>query len=54
MVCYSNSPLPVCVSDLVVAECNAGDPSAAAGRLAVIEDVLLLTPNDDAESLTNA
>ena len=42
------------VSDLVVAECSAGDRSAAAERLAVIEDVLLLAPNSDAESLTSA
>lgn len=42
------------ISDLVVAECNAGDPVAAADRLAIIESVLLLPPNQSAESLTNA
>ncbi|MEZ6033322.1 MAG: type II toxin-antitoxin system VapC family toxin [Planctomycetaceae bacterium] len=42
------------VSDLVVAECSAGDPSAAADRLTIIKGVPLLAPNDDAESLTSA
>jgi hypothetical protein len=42
------------VSDLVVAECSAGDRAAAAERPAIIEGVPLLAPNDDAESLTSA
>jgi hypothetical protein len=42
------------VSDLVIAECNVGDSDAAAERLAIIDAVLLLPPNDAAESLTNA
>jgi len=42
------------VSDLVVAECSAGDPSAATERLAIIEGLPLLAPNAEAESLTSA
>jgi hypothetical protein len=42
------------ISDLVIDECNAGDPDAAAERLAIVESVLLLPPNDAGESLTHA
>lgn len=42
------------ISDLVVAECNAGDPTAAAERLAIIEGLDVLSPHADAESLAEA
>jgi len=42
------------VSDLVVAECSAGDPSAATERLDWLDGIPLLAPNDVAESLTTA
>lgn len=42
------------ISDLVIAECSAGDPDAAGERLDIIKSVLLLPPNEAAESLTNA
>lgn len=42
------------ISDLVIAECNAGDPSAAAERLQVVDGVDILAPKDEAESLADA
>ncbi len=42
------------ISDLVIAECSAGDPSAAAERLQVVDRIEILAPNDDAESLAEA
>jgi len=42
------------ISDLVVVECSAGDPTAAAERLQLIDGVSLLAPNAQAEHLTNA
>lgn len=42
------------ISDLVVAECSAGDPTAVAERLKLIVGIPLLAPNAQAELLTNA
>ena len=42
------------ISDLVIAECSAGDPSAAFERLEVIQGINILVPTDDAESLADA
>jgi predicted nucleic acid-binding protein len=42
------------ISDLVIAECSAGDPIAAAERLLVVDGIDILAPNDDAESLAAA
>jgi len=42
------------ISDLVIAECSAGDPSAAAERLQVVSGIDILAPNDEAESLADA
>ena len=42
------------VSDLVIAECQAGDPIAATERLHVIAGIPILAPNSDAESLAEA
>jgi len=39
------------ISDLVIAECSAGDPSAVAERLQVVDGVDILAPKDEAESL---
>jgi hypothetical protein len=42
------------ISDLVIAECSAGDPIAAAERLAVVAGIELVTPREDAELLAEA
>lgn len=42
------------ISDLVIVECNAGDPSAAAERQQVIDEIDVLLPLDDAESLVES
>lgn len=42
------------VSDLVVTECSAGDPTAADERLQLIQGIPLLAPNAQAELLTDA
>ena len=42
------------ISDLVIAECSAGDPTAAAERLAIVDGIDLVTPREDAESLAEA
>jgi hypothetical protein len=41
-------------SSLVLAECGAGDPDAAAARVAALEGVLLLPQTTEAESLAQA
>jgi predicted nucleic acid-binding protein len=40
-------------SQLVIDECNAGDPTAAAERLAAIEGIELLATTDAAEALAD-
>lgn len=42
------------ISDLVIAECGAGDPSAARERLEILDGIDVLTPRTDAESLAEA
>ena len=42
------------ISDLVIAECSAGDSAAAAERLAVIKGIDILAPKEEAESLAEA
>jgi len=42
------------ISDLVIAECSAGDPTAAAERLAIVDGIDVVTPRKDAESLAEA
>jgi len=42
------------ISDLVIVECSAGDSSAAAERQQVIEEIDILSPLDDAESLVES
>lgn len=42
------------ISDLVIAECSAGDPTAASERLAVVDGIDVVTPREDAESLAEA
>ena len=42
------------ISDLVIVECSAGDPSAAAERRQVIDEIDGLSPLDDAESLVES
>lgn len=42
----------LCISDLVVSECSAGDPTAAAERLQLVDGIALLAPSESAESLT--
>ncbi|MCA9185148.1 MAG: type II toxin-antitoxin system VapC family toxin [Pirellulaceae bacterium] len=42
------------ISDLVIAECSAGDPTAASERLQVVAGIDILAPTDDAESLAEA
>ena len=42
----------LCISDLVISECSAGDPTAAAERLQLVDGIVLLTPDESAESLT--
>lgn len=42
------------ISDLVIEECSAGDPSAAAERQQVIDEIDVLSPLDDAESLVES
>lgn len=41
------------ISDLVITECSAGDPTAAAERLQLVEGITLLTPDESAESLAD-
>lgn len=38
----------------MIAECNAGDPTAATERLAVVAGIEVVTPREDAESLAEA
>lgn len=42
------------ISDLVIIECSAGDSTAAAERLAIINGIDILAPTDEAESLAAA
>ena len=42
------------ISDLVIAECSAGDPTAATERLAIVDGIDVVTPREDAESLAEA
>ncbi|WP_182865273.1 hypothetical protein [Stieleria mannarensis] len=42
------------ISDLVIAQCSAGDPTAASERLAVVAGIDVVTPREDAESLAEA
>ena len=42
------------VSELVIDECSAGDPTAAAERLAEIEGIDLLDASEDVEILADA
>jgi predicted nucleic acid-binding protein len=42
------------ISDLVIVECSAGDPSAAAERQQVIDEIDVLSPLDDAETLVES
>ena len=42
------------ISELVIDECNAGDPTAAAERLAVINGIDLLDASEDVENLADA
>lgn len=42
------------ISDLVTAECSAGDPTAASERLAIVAGIDVVTPREDAESLAEA
>jgi hypothetical protein len=42
------------ISDLVIAECNAGDPTAASERLTIIDGLDVLSPHADAELLAEA
>jgi hypothetical protein len=40
------------ISDLVISECSAGDPTAAAERLQLVNGIILLAPSESAEALT--
>jgi hypothetical protein len=42
------------ISDLVIAECSAGDPTAASERLEIIGGIEVLSPHADAETLAEA
>ena len=42
------------ISELVIDECSAGDPTAAAERLAVIEGIDLLDASEEVENLADA
>ena len=42
------------ISDLVIVECSAGDPSAATERLQVVDGINVLAPTDVAEGLADA
>jgi len=42
------------VSDLVIVECSAGDPTAAAERLQIVDGIDILTPRNEAEMLAEA
>jgi hypothetical protein len=42
------------ISDLVIAECSAGDPTAASERLEIIRGIEVLSPHADAETLAEA
>lgn len=42
------------ISDLVIAECSAGDPTAAAERLQLAVGIDILVPSEEAETLTKA
>jgi hypothetical protein len=42
------------ISDLVIAECSAGDPTAASERLQVVAGLDILRPKDQAETLADA
>ncbi len=42
------------ISDLVIAECRAGDPAAAAERLQVIDGIDILAPTEEAELLAES
>ncbi|MEM9943799.1 MAG: hypothetical protein AAF939_19715 [Planctomycetota bacterium] len=41
-------------SELVIDECNAGDPTAAAERMLVLDGIPLIQSSADAESLVDA
>jgi hypothetical protein len=42
------------ISDLVIAECSAGDTTAASERLEIIGGIEVLSPHADAETLAEA
>lgn len=42
------------ISDLVISECSAGDPTAVAERLQILAGIDVLAPTDDAEMLAEA
>ncbi len=42
------------ISDLVIAECSAGDPTAASERLEIVDGIDILAPNANAELLAEA
>lgn len=42
------------ISDLVISECGAGDPVAAAERLRILTGIDVLAPTDDAETPAEA
>ena len=44
----------VYISQLVLDECGVGDPTAAAERLKVVDDLEMLESSDDADALANA
>ena len=52
----SNAPSKyrLLMSELVVAECSDGDPTAAEERLAVIADIVILDTSDPAEDVARS
>lgn len=53
---WSDAPLKfdLKISDLVIAECSAGDAIAASERLAIVDGIEVVAPRKDAESLAEA
>lgn len=53
---WSDAPLlfDLKISDLVIAECGAGDALAASERLAIVDGIEVVAPRKDAESLAEA